>query len=197
VIRVAVVDDHPAVRLGLESALGGEPGLVAVGSATGPEEVAPLLYRTRPDVVLLDYHLPRRDGLAMCQEIKGQLPAPAVVLYSAYADAALVIPAIVAGADGIVHKSASPRQLFDALRTVAKGRTVLPPVSADLLELAAAALDPDDRPILAMLVSGRPRRTVASALRMSPEALGSRIAAMLDRLKTPVTAGRPASARTS
>ncbi len=79
-IRVAVVDDHPAVRLGLEGALRTEPGLIPIGSATGPEELAPLLYRTHPDVVLVDYHLPRRDGLILCQQVKADVPSPALLL---------------------------------------------------------------------------------------------------------------------
>jgi DNA-binding NarL/FixJ family response regulator len=185
-IRVAIVDDHPAVRLGLDSALRSEPGLVAVGTAQEPEDVPSLLYRTRPDVVLLDYHLPRRDGLSICCQIKADVPAPAVLLYSAYADASLVIPAIIAGADGILPKSAPSLELFEAIRLITRGGTVLPPISADLLEIAGSVLDPQDLPILGMLVSRTPRREIAATLRLSPDALGHRIADMLDRLKAPI-----------
>lgn len=185
-IRVAIVDDHPAVRLGLDSALRSEPGLVAVGTAQEPEEVPSLLYRTRPDVVLLDYHLPRRDGLSICCQIKADVPAPAVLLYSAYADASLVIPAIIAGADGILPKSAPSLQLFEAIRAVARGGAVLPPVSADLLKIAGSVLDPQDLPILGMLVNRTTRPEIAATLRLSRNALGHRIADMLDRLKAPI-----------
>src|SRR5689334_15494390 len=103
-IRVAIADDHPAVRVGLQAALRAEPGLVPVGMAGTPAELEPLLYRTRPDVVLLDYHLPNADGLTICRRLKADPPAPAVLLYSAFADESLTVPALVAGADGIVHK---------------------------------------------------------------------------------------------
>ncbi len=185
-IRVAVVDDHPAVRLGLEGALRTEPGLIPIGSATGPEELAPLLYRTHPDVVLVDYHLPRRDGLILCQQVKADVPSPALLLYSAYADAALVVPAIVAGADGIVHKNAPPRELFEAIRMVARGRSAFPPLSTALLQAAGEALEPDDLPILGMLIHRTPRLEIARTLRVTPDALTQRIAAMLTRLKTPI-----------
>lgn len=185
-IRVAIVDDHPAIRMGLASALGSEPDLVPVGSATQPEELPPLLYRTRPDVVVLDYHLPRRDGLSICRQIKAEVPAPAVLLYSAYADASLVVPAIIAGAGGIVHKNAAPRDLFQAIRVVAQGGTALPPIPADLLELAGDALDPEDLPILGMLINRTPHSDIAAALRLSSQALAHRITEMLNRLKTPV-----------
>jgi len=132
-IRVAVVDDHPAVRLGLQTALRNEPGLVPVGEAETPEELAPLLYRTRPDVVLLDYHLPRRDGLTLCREIKSRVPAPKVLLYTAFADASLIVPAIVAGADGVLDKSLPSLELFEAIRRAARGEELIPgssPVAA-------------------------------------------------------------------
>ena len=178
-IRVVIVDDHPAVRLGLHSARRSEPGLLPVGEAQNPEQLAPLLYRTRPDVVLLDYHLPRRDGLVLCCDIKADVLAPAVLLYSAYADASLTVPAILAGADGILPKKASSLQLFETIRIVAAGRSALPPVSADLLEIAGGQLDPEDLPILGMLVNRTSRRDVADALQLPPHGLAHRIAHML------------------
>jgi CheY-like chemotaxis protein len=95
VSRVAVIDDHAAVRIGLKSAIGAQPGLVCVGVAGDRDEMEPLLYRTRPAVVVLDYHLPPANGLALCRKIKSDIPAPAVVLYSAYAGAALLVPAML------------------------------------------------------------------------------------------------------
>ena len=93
-IRVAIVDDHHAVRLGLHTALRSEPGLVPVGTAADAAELAPLLYRSRPDIVLLDYNLPDIDGLTVCREIKAEALAPGVILYSAFADGSMTIPAI-------------------------------------------------------------------------------------------------------
>jgi DNA-binding NarL/FixJ family response regulator len=164
VITVAIVDDHPAVRLGLHAALRSEAGLEPVGSAANANESQVLLYRARPDVVLLDYHLPDMDGLTLCRRIKSDVPAPAVVLYSAFADPTMTVPAIVAGADAIVHKGGQTRELFDAIRETARGSKALPPVSEPLLEAAGQALDPHDLPLLGMLVNrgaghGRPAVT--------------------------------------
>ena len=185
-IRVAIVDDHPAVRMGVYAALRSEPGLVPVGAAQMVEEVDPLLYRTRPDVVLLDYCLPRRDGLSLCREVKSGLCAPAVLIYSAYAGASMVVPAIVAGADGIVHKGSPTRLLFEAIRIVGRGGSVLPAVSADLLQVAGATLDAEDVPILDMLVARTPPGDIADSLGLSPIALRERVEAMLQRLRSPV-----------
>ena len=186
-IRVAVVDDHHAVRLGLRAALLSEPGLEPVGSATTAEEADALLYRTRPDVVLLDCRLPGADGLALCRRIKSDVPTPGVVLYSAFADPSMTVPAIVAGADAIVHKAGHTRDLFDAIRRVARGDSALPEISEPLLEAAGHALDPDDLPLLGMLIHRTPVGEIAATLRVDRSEIDRRIAGMLDRLRVPVT----------
>jgi two-component system, NarL family, response regulator DevR len=186
VIRVAVADDHHAVRLGLHAALRSEPGLVPVGAASDGHGLAPLLRTTAPDVVLLDYHLPDTDGLTLCRRIKADPPAPAVILYSGFADDSMTVPALVAGADGIVHKGEPARDLFEAIRRVARGGSALPAVSPPLLRAAGEALDPQDRPVLAMLVDGTSPADIAATLQLGPGELRERITRMLARLKVPV-----------
>src|SRR4051812_884338 len=159
-IRVAIVDDHEAVRVGLDVALGAEPGMVIVGAAKVAAEVAPLVHRTRPDVVVMDYKLDGTDGLDLCRHMKARPLPPAVLLHSAFAEDWLTVPAVLAGADGIVHKGAPGRELAAAIRELASGGSALPPVRPDLLRDAAEALRPDDQPILAMLVHGTSSRDV-------------------------------------
>ena len=190
-IRVAVVDDHHAVRLGLHAAIRSEPGLVPAGVATNGAGVAPMLYRTQPDVILLDYHLPDIDGLTLCRRIKSEPPAPAIILYSAFADDTLTVPAFVAGADGILHKGGPARELFEGIRRVARGGDAMPPVSPPLFEAAGQALDPEDLPILGMLLDRTPAAEIASALRLEAPELRDRVDHMLRRLKVPVPSVAP------
>jgi DNA-binding NarL/FixJ family response regulator len=187
-IRVAVVDDHHAIRLGLRTALLAEPGLEPVGSAASAEEAAPLLYRVRPDVVLVDYRLPGVDGLTLCRRIKSDPPAPGVVLFSAFADPSMTAPALVAGVDGIVHKAGQTRDLFDAIRRAARGEPTLPEISPPLLEAAGQALDPDDLPILGMLIRRTAPAEIAATLRIERSELERRVTGMLARLKLSVPA---------
>ena len=193
-VRVAVVDDHAAIRLGLTAAIEAQPGLVCAGVAADAEETQPLLHRTRPDVVVLDYHLPRADGLELCRRIKSDVLAPAVLLYSAYADAAMVVPALVAGADGIVHKGSPTRELFEAIRAVAAGGLHMPPLIPEVLEAAGAAVRARNRPIFDLLIDGTPRGEIHAALGLSSGAVDDRIGDMLARLHTGPAAGPPLGA---
>ena len=75
-IRVAIVDDHHAMRLGLHTALRSEPGIVPVGTASSGAQLAPMLYSTQPDVVLLDYTCPTQTGLLYAIASRPTRPGP-------------------------------------------------------------------------------------------------------------------------
>ena len=120
-IRIMLVDDHAAVRAGLEKVLDHEPDLVPVASTEGQEDLWPRFHLTRPDLVLLDFHLPGQSSVSICRRLKAIVPAPHVVFYSAYAGAGLAVPLRLAGADGIVSKAARPAELVEVVRRVAAG----------------------------------------------------------------------------
>lgn len=184
-IRIAVVDDHYAVRLGLQAALGAQPDMTAVGAAASSAELAPLLYRTAPDVLLVDYRLPDEDGLAICLRLASEVGAPSLIVHSAFADDWLTVPALIAGARGIVHKGATGQQLAEAIRAVAAGRTALPAIAPDMLVAAGESIGPDNRPILGLLIHGVPEAEICSVLGLGPEELRARRAQMLATLRAP------------
>ncbi len=189
-IRILIVDDHPALRAGLTAVLRSAPGLVPLDAATSVGDLWPALHRTRPDVVVLDLHLPGDDGLVLCRRIKRQPPAPAVLLYSAYADASLTIPALLAGVDGLVNKAAPANELYDAIRRVARGERVRPPMSRQLLDAATAELQPDELPILGKTLDNTPLTDMAAALGIEPADVEHRIDRMIKRLKVDIPAPR-------
>ena len=191
-IRILIVDDHPAMRAGLSAVLRAEPSLVPLNAASSVEDLWPTLNRTKPDVVVLDYHLPGDDGLVLCRRIKIQVPPPAVLLYSAYADASLMIPARLAGADGLINKSAPASELYDAIRRVARGEQVLPPISRELLDAAARDLDPEELPILGMTLENTPVSEMATTLGIDAEDVKHRLDRMIKRLKIEISAPRAA-----
>jgi DNA-binding NarL/FixJ family response regulator len=192
-IRVAVLDDHPAVRAGVQAILSPEPDLISVGSAAGEDQLWPLLRRTRPDVIILDVHHPGRDGLALCLDIKRRLQAPAVVLYPASTPEALVVAGVVAGADAVVGKSSSSGALLEAIREVARAPFVLPSISRRMRIGPAAMLDPADHAIFAMRLAGAAGADIGAVLSLPAPEIADRIAAIVAALSAGPSSADPRS----
>jgi DNA-binding NarL/FixJ family response regulator len=155
-IRILVVDDHPAVRAGLLSVLRSEPGLVPLGAVSTADEALDEGRRVIPDVVLVDYELPDRNGLLLTWELKHLPEAPRAVIYSAYTGPRLRLAAALSGADAVVDKHQPVESIFETLRTVAGGGTRLGPIPPDAMRAAAALLDPQDQSIFGLALAGEP-----------------------------------------
>ena len=182
-IRTLIVDHHPALRAGVKVVLEAERDMVVVGATGALDELLPLLRRTRPDVVLLDCHPPKVAGLRACRLVKCLLPAPRVLIYSAYADERLRVAARVAGADGLLDKNSSALDLVQAIRGVHSGRRLLEPIEPGDVQDATRLLDRQEAQILddaARRRSRRPRSPVA--LSMPPATVGRRVDDILGRL---------------
>jgi DNA-binding NarL/FixJ family response regulator len=169
-----VIDDHPALRAGLEGLLRGEPEMRCVGTVDGTDGVLAAVQARRPDVVVLDYALAGTDGLSLCFRLKQQPGAPAVVLYSAYVDQVFAVPAALAQADATVAKSASVNELLVTIRQVAVGRHERAPLDPELIQAASARLPADDLAIAGMLFGATPVVDIADLLDLSVREVRSR-----------------------
>jgi DNA-binding NarL/FixJ family response regulator len=183
VTRIAIVDPQPASRTGLAMLLRAEPGLIPVGTATGAHDGADLAERQRPDVVLVEHHLPDGDGPGLTRRLRALEPAPQVIIYTAEPEPGLALLARVAGAAGVVDKAASPGELFEAVRLVARGGTALPPLPQSELDAAAHRVEPDDLALLAMLVDRTSPADVADALRLDERRVSRRTERLMGRLR--------------
>ena len=181
-IRILIVDHHPALRAGVKVVLEAEGDMVVVGDTGAQEELLPLLRRTRPDVVLLDCHPPKVAGLRACRLVKCLIPAPRVLIYSAYADECLRVAARAAGADGLLDKNSSALDLVQAIRVVHSGRQLLEPSRPGDVQHAMRLLDRQEPQILEMLLDDVPPSEIAVALSMSPASVGRRVDDILGRL---------------
>jgi DNA-binding NarL/FixJ family response regulator len=191
-IRVIVIDDHPALRAGLRAVLDAEPGIVFAAESAGDEEsVWPAINRARPDLILLDYHLPRGDGLQLCYRIKQQVPSPRVIVFSAYASPSLALPATIAQADGLLAKDVGARDLFHAIRSVYGGERLLPPVSATVLEEAYDRIDPEHRAIVGMLLDGAGESEIAQTLRVDRKEVRNAVHRILHSLQLDIPSAQP------
>ncbi|HET6549703.1 MAG TPA: response regulator transcription factor [Solirubrobacter sp.] len=182
---LVIVDDHPAVRAGLRGLLEDEPDLRVAATAATAREGFEAIADVRPNLALIDLHLPDDDGLSLCLRTRALEAPPRALIYSAFADAGLAVRAAIAGADGVLAKSAAPRTLLAALHGGPPR-----PLDPHALRAAGARLDPDDLPILGMLSHGVAPGEVATTLSIDPEWLVARRAAMLLRLsgRRPVAA---------
>jgi len=182
VIRVAVLDRHPAMRSGIEAILDAHPGLAPAGAAAQPSELAAVLYRGRPDVVLVEHDARARDGLALCLNLTARPLAPSVVLWAAEPRPALVVPAAIALASAIVDRAADTRELVHAIRAAGAGGRVLPAMTPRLQSDAAARLAPRDRAIFAMRLAGTAPADIAHTVGLRPGELHGRLQAIVAAL---------------
>jgi DNA-binding NarL/FixJ family response regulator len=182
-IRVLVVDDHPAVRIGLRELLEAEEDFVVVDAVATAEDAMDVAERAWIDVAVVDYQLSGRNGLWLSRKLKRLPHPPRVVIYSAYSDGLLAAAAVVAEADGLVSKGSLGSELTSAIGSVARGQLLLPSVPPRLAEMLRRQLDQAEQAIFGMLLAGIPPREIALTLNMSFGTLESRQWAMLGKLQ--------------
>jgi DNA-binding NarL/FixJ family response regulator len=148
---VLVVDDHPVVRSGLIGMLAVTDDIEVVGEAGDGEEALALVESTRPDVVLMDLRMPRRDGVSATGAIVSGYPATKVLVLTTYDTDTDILHAVEAGATGYLLKDTPHAELLDGIRAASRGETVLaPPVAARLMSrlrtpAAPGAVQPSPR----------------------------------------------------
>ena len=125
-IRVMVVDDHPVMRSGLRQVLEASGRLEVVGEAGDGEEAVITAGELKPQVIVMDVIMPRKDGIDACREIMELLPDTRVMMLTASTEEDAVIEAIAAGATGYLEKYSRPEELVETVLAVAEGRLRIP-----------------------------------------------------------------------
>ncbi len=125
-IRVVIADDHPLMRKGLQMTFDAvAEDFTLVGEAADGPSALRLVEELQPDVVLMDIRMPGIDGLEALEHIRGAWPQTAVVILTTYNDDELVLRGLQAGACGYLLKDCDLDTLLDAIRTAARGDTLL------------------------------------------------------------------------
>jgi DNA-binding NarL/FixJ family response regulator len=187
VIRVAVLDDHPAVLAGLRRLLETTGDLTPVAAAETPDQLFGALKTRRADVAVLDYDLERGDGLGVCQRLKERVRPPRVVIYSAYAGPALALAAHIAGADAVVDKRAPAAELLAAVRRVAGGESAVPAVPSEIRETVLRRLPPDEVPVAGMRLAGTSQEGIAETLDVDRADVARRVRRIVARVAPTLT----------
>jgi DNA-binding NarL/FixJ family response regulator len=150
-LRVLVVDDQKIVREGLATILDLLAEVSVVGTAANGYEALDLVARRRPDVVLMDLHMPELDGVNATRRIVAEHPATAVLILTTYGEDDDALEALRVGARGVLTKDAGREEISRALHQAAAGHmTLASPLQARLLAAAA----PPDAPVRAELPDG-------------------------------------------
>ena len=196
-IRVAVVDDHAAVREGYARVIASVPGFVlAATGATGRDAVA-IAREGEIDVIVMDVRMPLLDGIAATRQIVGTGgDAPRILVVTTFNLDAYVYEALRAGASGFLLKEASPARLVDAIRVVARGDAMVDPsVTRALIGRHAERLRPQaepvaalatltdrEREVLRLLAAGLSNAEIAETLVVSRETVKTYVSRMLAKL---------------
>lgn len=180
-IHVLLVDDHPAVRSGIRGLIADEPDMELIaehGTASADtRDVA-----RWADVAIVDYHLGDRDGLWLAREIKQRSAVPSVLIYSAFADEQLAVAAIVAGADGLLSKTALAEELAMTIRRLFAGRQYFPAIRPSVAATMCVRLEPVDQAICSMLIHGVAPTEIGERLDLSASELWARRASIIDAI---------------
>ena len=191
-VRVVVVDDHHLFRAGVKAELAAHCDIV--GEAATPAEAAAVITESRPDVVLLDVHLPEGGGLAVLDALRDR-PAPPRVLALSVSDAAQdVVPMIRAGALGYVTKTIETDELASAIRRVAAGDAYFSPRLAAFVLQAFSSPDTEredelrsltsrEREVLHHLARGYAYKRIAARLGISARTVETHVGAVLRKLQ--------------
>ena len=171
-LKVLIADDHPLMLQGIRRALEASEGIEVVGEARSGQEVLALIERRKPDLVLLDLHMPGLGGLDCLEELKRSWPDVKTVVISASDDRVSIDSALLAGASAYILKSVSPMDIPSVLRQAAMGAvyhapsaTAAPRDGEDAS--AGPELTPREVTILAAVASGSKTRTISKDLWLS------------------------------
>jgi two-component system NarL family response regulator len=126
-MKVSIVEDDVLLRQNLNLLLSGETGISVVSVFASAEEALAGIKRARPEILLADIGLPGMSGIELIRELKDQMPDLEIMAHTVFDDRETVFSAIKAGASGYILKGGTPRELIDALHTLAKGGAPMSP----------------------------------------------------------------------
>lgn len=191
-IRVFLVDDHEIVRRGVAGLLEAEHDITVVGEAATAGEAVARILELKPDVCLLDAHLPDGSGIDICREVRTADPSIRTLILTSYDDDDAISAAIIAGASGYVLKQIEGNSLVSGVRLVASGHSLIDPMVAarvvQQVQFHRRSLDllndltPQQSKILFLIAEGLTNRQIAERLFLAEKTVKNHVTGLLARL---------------
>jgi DNA-binding NarL/FixJ family response regulator len=201
-IRLLIADDHPIFRQGLRGILSSEVDIEIAGEAADGNQAIELARSLSPDVVLVDVHMPAKDGIEVARSIKMQQPRTGIIIMTAHDDEEQLFQAIKVGAAGYYLKDVRPEVLIEAIRRVSNGEYLInesvltkPLVASRVLkqfrDLAMAGQDVEplfvplsarEIEVLEYIARGNSNKEIARALKISDQTVKNHITSILRKL---------------
>ena len=183
-ISILIADDHLIVRAGLTALLGTERDFLVVGQAKNGVEAVREAVRLRPDIVIMDLVMPKKDGVEATAEISEKAPGSRIILLTTFGTSDGIAHALAAGAKGAILKNADNAELVKAIRKVAKGGEF---ISAEIQQQFAAnppipELTPRQKEILASMVRGLSDRDISRQLGIRLDGVNDHVRAILAKI---------------
>jgi two-component system nitrate/nitrite response regulator NarL len=179
-IRVLIIDDHTLMRRGLVALLGMEPGFEVAGDAADAHEGIKQAAQLRPDVILLDLHMPGISGVQALPALREASPGSCILMLTVSEDAHDLVSALRAGADGYLLKNIESEALVGAIRRTLVGEAAIsdrmthklvsqlrdggPAVPGVKSQSAPGALSPREQEIMQLIAGGASNKEIARRL---------------------------------